>query len=566
MSAGEIGTRLRDAMRQRRERRLHGQAAVRFAVSEQGQHILADIAAILPGASRHQLHRLKEDLPCLHGKIRTHAQATSEAIVSGSWEMLGHTFDLSGDVDWHCDPRTEHRFPHLFYADVQLHQDADDDVDVKYVWELGRHQYLPELARGWRFSGNEHSAEHARRLLLSWIDQNPIYEGVHWTSGLEVAVRAISWIWTLATLAEWDGWQERDLDRIATSLTEHGTYLEHHFSFYSSPYNHLVGEATGLYLISQALRQHPNAEAWRRKSRQVLEEHGPKQFYDDGFCVEQATGYHFFSLGFLTMAIVAARQEGMPLERVEPAVHRAFRTGILFQQPDGRWPAIGDVDSARAIPVHHDDFWDFGSLCSLGGVLFGDPQLKRPDSQPGEELYWLLGGDGIDHFNTIETTQPDGFTHLPESGYAIARQGGDWLCLDAGPVGHGLHADGTPSTAHGHLDTLQVLYCQGSRPVLIDPGMPFYFGDREWVRHFRSPVAHNTLEIDGLPLAQDAGRLEWSHVKPRPELLAENADGIWMARARIAWATGITLERYVACVPGFGLWVADVIELDRPRH
>ena len=486
--------------------------------------------------------------------------------MSGSWEMLGHTFDLTGDVDWHRDPRTGHRFPRTFYANVPLHQDVDDDVDVKYVWELGRHQFLPELARVWLFSGNEHCANQTRRLVLSWIDQNPVYEGVHWTSGLEVAVRGISWIWTLATLADWDGWQDGDLDRIAASLAEHATYLEHHFSFYSSPYNHLIGEATGLYLISQALREHPNAERWRRKATKVLEEHGPKQFYGDGFCVEQATGYHFFTLGFLAMAVVAARRDSQALGWVEQAVHKAFRAGILFQQPNGRWPAIGDVDSARAIPVHHDDFWDFQSLCSLAAVLFDDPQLKRPDSKPGEELYWLLGCDAIDHFNSLAPTRPEGFNHLLESGYVVARQGGDWLCFDAGPIAHGLHADTTPSTAHGHLDTLQVLYCQQGQPVLVDPGMPFYFQDREWVQHFRGAGAHSAIEIEGLSFARDAGRLEWSHVKPQPTLRAAKLDNIWTASARVSLAPDVSVERYVACQPGIGLWIADWVSLDRPRR
>ena len=66
---------------------------------------------------------------------------------------------------------------------------------------------------------------------------------------------------------------------------------------------------------------------------------------------------------------------------VDPSIqplllHKAYRAGMAFRPPNGRWPAIGDVDSARSIPVHHDDFWKFDSLCSVGAVLFDDPLLK----------------------------------------------------------------------------------------------------------------------------------------------------------------------------------------------
>lgn len=566
-STDEIRVRLGGALRKRKERSLwarHRLTAPQSARINE-ERFLSDVTAIVPGAIRRQLDRLNGEASLLRTEISSQSATSRDAIMSGTWEMLGHPFDLAGDVDWHRDPRTDHEFPRVFYADVPLHQDVDDGVDVKYVWELGRLQFLPELARSWQFSKNEEAAVNARRLLMSWIDQNPIYEGVHWTSGLEVAVRAISCIWTLATLADWDGWQDGDLDRIASSLAGHATYLKHHFSYYSSPYNHLIGEATGLLLISQALCQHSDAERWRSTARQVLEGHGPKQFYGDGFCVEQATGYHFFSLGFLAMAIVAARQDGATLACVEKAAHKAFRTGVLFQQPDGRWPAIGDVDSARAIPVHHDDFWNFESLCSLAAVLFDDPQLKRPDSKPGEELYWLLGCDGVERFHRLKAVEPDGFKILPESGYAVGRKGNDWLCFDAGPIAHGLHSDATPSTAHGHLDTLQVLYFHNGESILCDSGMPHYFQDRDWVRHFRGVSAHNSIEVEGVEFARDVGRLTWSHATSARLSEEKTADSFWLAHGHTAWDARVSIDRYVLAMPGEGLWIVDRIRSDSPR-
>lgn len=565
MSTAEIAWRVREKWRQRRERVLWKRGGQRPDHAPISLNLLAPARALVSGCSSEQLAQLQREFPACHRQFVEDTQQRAQQILAGRWTMLGHAFDLTGEIDWHRDPRTGYSFPRAFYADVPLLQDSGGPVDVKYVWELGRQQYLAELARAWLLSGQPEFARRARAILLDWIRQNPVYEGVHWTSSLEVAVRSISWIWTLAGLAEWSDWLPDELSLIAHSLAEHAEYLHQHFSLYSSPYNHLIGEATGLYLLTHVLKEHPAARLWRDASRRVLSEHGPRQFYADGFCVEQATGYHFYTLGFLTLAVIAARRAGEPLPDLEEVVRRGYRAGAAFQQPDGRWPAIGDVDSARALPVHPDDFWDFTGLYSLAAACFQDPSLKLPHSQPGAELFWLLGTEGLKTWHTLPYAQTDHTTLLPESGYAIHRQGGNWVLLDAGPIAHGLHADATPSTAHGHLDVLQVLCFLEGLPVLIDPGMPFYYGDPDWVRHFRSAAAHNTLEIEGLPWAQDAGGLSWSHVLLASELTASEQSGTWTAVGRVKWSN-VFVERYVLAHPSAGIGIADYVELDQPRR
>uniref|UniRef100_A0A7C4QNA0 Alginate lyase family protein n=1 Tax=Schlesneria paludicola TaxID=360056 RepID=A0A7C4QNA0_9PLAN len=572
MSVHEIHHRISERVQQGRERlawRLSRKPAQQPCGDEKA--LLRQASSLVAGTRVGELDRLRRCRPEMGDAILAQAASRCCKIRSGCWTMLGHDFDLTGDIDWHGDPRTGHQFPRVFYADVSLHQNVGGPVDVKYVWELGRQQYVAELARGWLLTGDDVNAGLARGLILGWIKHNPLYEGVHWTSGLEAAMRAVSWIWALAALAEWPGWSNGDMSRLAGSLAEHAEYLSRHLSYYSSPYNHLIGEATGLYLISQVLKEHPATARWRDKARQVLLEHGPRQFYSDGFCVEQAMGYHFFTLGFVMLAVVAARGEGAPLDTLEKIVPRAFRAGAAFQQPDGRWPAIGDVDSARSLPVSADDLWDFTGLYSLAAAVFREPSLKLSRSQPGEELFWLLGAEGVQTWEALGWADADHSTLLPESGYAVHRRGDNWVLLDAGPIAHGLHADATPSTAHGHLDLLQVLCFWNGRPLLIDPGMPFYFGDKEWVHHFRSAAAHNTLEIEGLPFAKDAGGLAWSEVRTVSQLQSRETDGRWEAQCRVTLPHhaggkrhGEHVERVVQ-FDGQHLHIADTVCLAGPH-
>jgi len=562
MSPHEIRTRIAEKIRAKRERSWYQKGLIKNSVPT--ANLKANSLRLVPGATATQLRQLQEDYPQETQRLKESAIERAERILAGQWQFLGYPIDVSETINWHADPRTDYVFPQIFYADMSLYN-LSGGVDVKYVWELGRHQFLVELARGWRFSGEERYAERARELTLDWIAENRLYEGVHWTSALEFSMRAISWIWTIATLNDWSGWQAEDMTVITASLRDHAAQIEHHLSYYSSPYNHLVGEAAGLYLIGCVLEGTDDAERWRRLGRRVLQEHGPRQFYADGFCVEQATGYHYYTLGFMALAIAAARNHDEPLEELEASVHRAFQAGLAFRQPGGRWPAIGDVDSARSIPVHHDDFWSFDSLSLLGAAMFQDSGLIPAEERFSEEAYWLLGTEAVTYLKQQKSTVKTTAHVLPDAGYATASSAHDWICLDGGPLGDGLHADATPSTAHGHADALQLLYHHGGRDILIDPGMPFYFGEDDWVGQFRSPAAHNTIEIDGVEMARRAGRLAWSHVAPRPTLDVKFTDEVWLARGSAEWAPGTKVERNILAIPERGVWIADCMTSDRPR-
>jgi len=592
MSAAEIQSRVLGMLRGRKERRIYRSRRRNSArhpapsvennsrtnearfVAEQFLH---RTTALVPGAKGAEQQRLSNESPETHGRLRQSARSRVEAILLGEHELLGQRVDLSGIIDWHRDPRGEFCWPREFYADLNLYE-LDDNVDVKYVWELGRQQYVVDLARGWLLLRDERLAQQTRALMLDWIDDNPLYEGIHWTGSLEVAMRAISWSWSLAMTSEWTGWNTEALCKIASALAEHAEYLEHHLSYYSSPYNHLIGEATGLYLIGALLEQHHEADRWQNLGRDVLIEHGPRQFYADGFCVEQAMGYHFYTLGFMVLAICAARFAGQPLDALEPVVHRAFRAGVACRQPNGEWPPLGDVDSARSIPVGTDNYWDFRPLCSTAAVLFDDARLHLSSEDPAEDVYWLFGCDGISSLDRLAHGADSAGADvkdqmvLDDSGHAIARRDEDWLMFSAGPLAAGLHADATPSTAHGHANALQVLWRTGGKAVFVDSGMPFYFGPRDWVDHFREASAHNTIEVEGLPIARTAGRLMWSHVQPRPELDVNFSAAAWMARGRCRLDStassnerGVVIERYLLGLPEAGLWIADWIEFDEPR-
>ena len=522
----------------------------------------------LAGARPAPLQELATTNPALHAQIRAGLERRCEQLLAGRWRSLGHDFDFRGAVDWHCDPRSGYQFPRRFYGDVPHY--GLERGDAKLAWEPGRHQFLFELAAGWAVSGDEQRATLAARLWLDWIEQNPYCIGIHWTSALEIAMRIVVWQWTLAMLADWPGWQPTDLARIHQAVVEHAQYLSHHLSYYSSPYNHLIGEATALYLAGCWLRGE-TGQAFRRQGAEVLLKHTARQFCGDAYTVEQASGYHFYTLGFLTLAREASRFRGNELAAFDPLLAHAWKTAALLQQPDGEWARYGDIDSARAFPVLPENEWDFRGMLSLGAVCASEPLAAHAARDPGAELFWVRGLPGVREFQNLARTAPGSLPPalLPNAGYAVIRAAnapGDWVLFDCGPIAAGLFPDATPSTAHGHADLLQVLVHHAGQPVLIDSGMDGYAGKGNRVEWFRGPEAHNTLEVADAPMARHAGRLAWSHVRHGERLEGVLGESLALALGAYVPEPGLRVERHLCVVPGVGVWMVDHVQLPAPRR
>ena len=156
-------------------------------------------------------------------------------------------------------------------------------------------------------------------------------------------------------------------------------YIERHLSFYFSPYNHLIGEATALFVIGSLLPWLRPAARWRDRGWAILEAEMPKQYHEDGGTVEQATGYHHFTLGFHLQAHARetphwrARSGG----RLWSDLEKALEFSMHMTRPDGSMPMIGDADEGKAFSLVQPDLWDFRVFLASAPCLFGRGDFKK---------------------------------------------------------------------------------------------------------------------------------------------------------------------------------------------
>ncbi len=409
--------------------------------------------------------------------------------------------------------------------------------DVKYVWELNRHQFLIDLGKARYLFGDCKYGTELLRLVRDWMADNPYGTGVSWACALEPAFRAWSWLWAYHFSLQAGALDPDDHAHWLAGFHDHGHFLHRHLEYYSSPYNHLIGEAATLYALGVLFPEFSEASAWRQRGRRVLESRLASEFHLDGGSVEQSLFYHHATLGFYMLAALLGRENR---EEFSPAAWAAIERGIEFSmhltQPDGTVPRIGGADDGKPIRLQHLPFWDFRPYYAIGAALFERPDFKFAAGRFAEDALWLLGPDGRDRFEQLSSEPPSAVGQaLPRSGYFVMRSDwtsrADYVCFDCGEQAAGARRDHVRSALHGHADCLSVIVWLGGEPVLVDGGFYCYNGDPEWEVHFRKTGAHNTARIDGRDQATHVKKMDWC------ETFQPSVEG-WHADRREAHATG----------------------------
>jgi hypothetical protein len=459
------------------------------------------------------VQKLRSEHPAYGREIR----AVADAICQRQFRLLGVPVQYGPKISWRADPLSGKEWPTWFHTRINIFGGDTGNGDVKYVWELNRHQFIITLGKAYRLTGNERYALVGLALIEDWIQDNPYKIGINWTSALEMAIRSLSWCQACALFENSAAFSLERRREIVRSLYQHGHYIEKHLSFFFSPYNHLVGEATALFVLGHLLSWLKPALRWRDKGWAILEQEMPKQFHSDGGTVEQATGYHHFTLGFYLQAVLLRRRLGLAIpSTVWSLLEKAFEFSMYMMRPDGSVPMIGDGDDGKALDLLQTSVWDFRSFLTLGAVLFQRGDFKKMAGSFPPDAAWLLGSEGWKAYDGLGEREPlKKSKALPKSGYYIMRTGWDqtahYLTFDCGEIAAGVRKDDIPSAAHGHADALSIEVSAYGVPTLVDPGFYTYNGDEKWHRYFRETEAHNTVVVDGRSQAQYRGRLKWSH-------------------------------------------------------
>ena len=511
MSLSEVGWRARDqllktawSLRQVRPRQL--------AAGRPGGERM--FTAVLPAGT--------SDL--VPAEARAAILAAADRLMRGEWEVLGVARDDLVTPDWFRDPLTGRRSDPGRYAFRIDHRAEEQVGNVKQVWEISRLQHLTLLAAAWYLTRDERYARRVAEQLRSWWRENPFLSGVHWTSGIELGIRLISFVWIRRLLADWPGVADLfENDSLAVrQIRWHQQYLAAFRSRGSSANNHVIAEAAGQLVASCAFPWFRQSARWRRNAARLLESELARNVFPSGIGRELATDYHCFvaELGFLAAA--EAEAAGHPLGGATWRQLCAMADAAAAVADERlRPPRQGDSDEGRAVLIDAPTANRWPSLLALADALVGRlGWWPRPGADAASTIIGNLAPGRPD----IPSRPAERPFRFADAGITLLRAAGDklpeiWCRCDGGP--HGFLS----IAAHAHADALSVEVRYGGVDILADPGTYCYHGERAWRSYFRSTIGHNTAELDGRNQSAEGGPFLWSrHAGSREMQVMDDGD------------------------------------------
>jgi hypothetical protein len=447
------------------------------------------------------------------------ASVAADAILQGRFDLLGHRALFFGDpVDWHLDPISGRRAPRVHWSRLDP-LDPSAVGDSKVIWELNRHQWLLQLGRAHRLTGDERYAAGCVRYVREWMRANPPGVGINWASSLEVALRLISWCWALFLLKRSAALSPDLFVQVVGGIEAHASHVERYLSRYFSPNTHLTGEALGLFYAGVVFPELGRAEGWRELGRRILIEQSERQILPDGVYFEHSTCYQRYTAEIYLHFMILAERNGVAVpDGVRERIRRLLDFLLAIRRPDGSVPQIGDGDAGCLLPLTPRSSDDFRGLFSTAAAVFGRSEYAWAAGGCAPETVWLLGAPGLRAFEGLRPAPP---APAPSrvfacGGYTVMGSGWDQeahhLIFDAGPLGCAV------SGGHGHADLLSIQCSVFGEPYLVDPGTYCYTPDPDWRDFFRSTAAHSTVLLDGSGQAVPAGPFAWE-TRPRARLL-----------------------------------------------
>jgi uncharacterized heparinase superfamily protein len=421
-------------------------------------------------------------------------------VIAAAERLLRHEVDLLGSgpvalgssLPWHCDFKTGREWPIRYHRDIE-YLELDRPSDVKVPWELSRAQHFTTLGRAYWLTGDESFAREFTAEVDDWIRGNPFGRGVNWACAMDVALRAVSWIWGFFFFAQADACAHAAFrERFLRSLFAHGAFVFANLETSDVNGNHYLSDGVGLVFLGELFRHADAGRRWLELGRRIVTAEIASQVTPDGVDFEASTAYHRLVLeAFLTSYLL--------LERHGDAVgasqwHRLGRMLDFVQaytKPNGLAPLIGDADDGRVQKLGRQDLNDHRYLLSTGAVRLQRPDLKAAAGQFWEESFWLLGPDGAAAFDALPAgAHAAASAAFPEGGFFVLRAPSTHVIVDCGEVG--MRGRG----GHGHNDILGFeLFLDGVNAV-TDCGTYVYTASREWRNRFRSTAFHNTIHVD----------------------------------------------------------------------
>jgi hypothetical protein len=398
---------------------------------------------------------------------------------------LDHTFDILGSgptklprIPWHADFKSGYTWKKgLFYSSYNVDVKTDE-IDGKVPWELSRCQHLLWLGEGYRLTLEVKYAQEIVDEINDWVCENPLMHSVNWTCSMDVAFRAVNWLYAVGLVLESGVVTDDFTKTFIKSLYQHGFYIYNNLEK-GIPYsnNHYISDLVGLLYLGSFFRNSCTGRKWYRFARKEYYREVLCQVLPSGANYERSISYHRMVTELFSAAyyLLKRRNEKVP-EIVVQRICSMYDFVQAYTKPNGLAPQIEDNDDGRFLPFIKRDFRKHGYLLNQSSLEVG-----MISAGVGEKLLYNTNND------------------FSDAGHWIYRFGDAYLFVTNGGQSRFDLGEQVVNT-HTHNDLLSFELALGNDDIIIDPGtyQYLYSSDKNPYgrNEFRSTAKHNTIMVD----------------------------------------------------------------------
>jgi hypothetical protein len=403
-----------------------------------------------------------------------------QTIIDSADQALRHEFDLLGSggvkfdpIDWHTDFKSGYHWSKKYYRELS----GKPGADIKVPWELSRCQHLLWLGEAYLLTDDECYAQEVIDEINWWIKDNPLMYSVNWTCSMDVAFRAVNWMYALNMISGYKGFDDAFASIVLKSLWQHGFFIRNNLEK-QIPFsnNHYASDIVGLLYLGAFFKDTTIGRRWYRFALRKYYSEVRTQVLPSGVHYERSVSYHRLMTELFSYPAYMLKRLGVNIpDDINRRIKGMYEYVATYTKPNGLAPLIADNDDGRFAPFFKREFRDHNYL---------------NDSQSVENMFAALG------YTTYSTSS--GRSHYyPDAGVAVVKENNNYLYVNHGGYSKNPKKEDVLIGTHTHNDLLSFELCLNGKDVLIDAGTFLYTSSKVDRDEFRSTAKHNTIVVDG---------------------------------------------------------------------
>ena len=208
------------------------------------------------------------DFTCFSRQCGKHPDI--EVIINDANNALNHHFELLGSglitsdpIDWHCDFKSGFKWPRGKYYKKYIRVNKRDNSDVKVPIELSRCHHLLWLGEAYLITRDDKYSSEVVNEICDWIKENPYAYSINWSCTMDVAIRAVNWMYALNMIMDSKIVDDKFCKQITRSLLEHVYFIYHNLEK-GIPYsgNHYASNLSGLIFLGLLFKDIPSVKTY----------------------------------------------------------------------------------------------------------------------------------------------------------------------------------------------------------------------------------------------------------------------------------------------------------------